>query len=298
MRFLVVPAFVLIAASVVIAQQQEPTFKSGTRIVSVIATVIDAQGRLVPDLEQEDFTILDNGKPQTITFFEDEVRPFTAVVMLDFSLSMTANIELLKRASEQFLIRLLPQDKAQVGAFSDKIQFSGRFTSDRDDLIGALQELQFGNPTRLFDATYQSIDELKSIEGRRVVVVFTDGDDTASRLGANDVLDKAKDNETMIYAIGLESTFYVGGRMQRTRPDRMLRKFADETGGGYFELKKTDDLAPTFTRVAQELHSQYTIGFAPTVLDGKEHKLELKVKPTGMTARGRKSYIASTDRLQ
>jgi Ca-activated chloride channel family protein len=298
MRFLVVPAFVLIAASIVIAQQQEPTFKSGTRVVSVIATVIDAQGRLVPDLEQEDFTILDNGKPQTITFFEDEVRPFTAVVMLDFSASMTANIELLKRASEQFLIRLLPQDKAQVGAFSDKIQFSGRFTSDRDDLIGALQELQFGNPTRLFDATYQSIDELKSIDGRRVVVVFTDGDDTASRLGANDVLDKAKDHETMIYAIGLESTFYVGGRTQRTRPDRMLRKFADETGGGYFELKKTDDLAPTFTRVAQELHSQYTIGFAPTVLDGKEHKLELKVKPTGMTARGRKSYIASTDRLQ
>src|SRR5215218_21242 len=156
MRFLVVPAFVLVAASIVLAQQ-EPTFKSSTRIVSVI----DAQGRLVPDLQQEDFTILDNGKPQSITFFEDEVRPFTAVVMLDFSGSMTANLDLLKRASEQFLIRLLPQDKAQVGAFSDKIQFSGKFTSDRDDLIGALRELQFGNPTRLYDATYQSIDELK-----------------------------------------------------------------------------------------------------------------------------------------
>jgi VWFA-related protein len=299
MRFLVVPALVLVAASLVIAQQQEPTFKSGTRIVSVIATVTDAEGRLVPNLEQQDFIILDNGKPQTITFFEDEVRPFTAVVMLDFSASMTANLELLKRASEQFLIRLLPQDKAQVGAFSDKIQFSGKFTSDRDDLIGALKELQFGNPTKLFDATYQSIDELKSVSGRRVVLVFTDGDDTASRLGAGDVLDSAKDHETMIYAIGLESTFYIGpGRMQRTRPDRTLRKFADETGGGYFELKKTDDLAPTFTRVAQELHSQYSLGFTPTLLDGKEHKLELKVKQTGMTARARKSYIASPDRLQ
>jgi Ca-activated chloride channel homolog len=298
MRFLVVPALVLAAASIVLAQQ-EPTFKSSTRIVSVIATVIDAQGRIVPDLQQEDFTILDNGKPQSITFFEDEVRPFTAVVMLDFSASMTANLELLKRASEQFLIRLLPQDKAQVGAFSDKIQFSGEFTSDRDDLIGALKELQFGNPTRLYDATYQSIDELKAIDGRRVVVVFTDGDDTDSRLGAGDVLESAKDHETMIYAIGLESTFYIGpGRMQRTRPDRTLRKFADETGGGYFELKKTDDLAPTFTRVAQELHSQYTLGFTPTLLDGKEHKLELKVKQAGMTARARKSYIASPDRLQ
>jgi Ca-activated chloride channel family protein len=298
MRFLVVPVLVLAAATAVIAQQ-EPTFKSGTRVVSVIATVIDAQGRLVPDLEQEDFTILDNGKPQNITFFEDEVRPFTAVVMLDFSASMTASLELLKRASEQFLIRLLPQDKAQVGAFSDKIQFSGKFTGDRDDLIGALGELQFGNPTRLYDATYQSIDELKSIDGRRVVVVFTDGDDTDSRLGAGDVLESAKEHETMIYAIGLESVFSIGGgRVQRTRPDRTLRKFAEETGGGYFELKKTDDLAPTFTRVAQELHSQYTLGFTPTALDNKEHKLEVRLKPMGMTARARKSYIASPDRLQ
>jgi Ca-activated chloride channel family protein len=297
MRFLV-PALVILAASAVIAQQ-EPTFRSSTRIVPVIATVIDTEGRLVPNLEQDDFTLLDNGKPQVITFFEDEVRPFTAVVMLDFSASMTANLELLKRASEQFLIRLLPQDKAQVGAFSDKIQFSGTFTSDRDDLIGALNDLQFGNPTRLYDATYQSIDELKSVDGRRVVVVFTDGDDTDSRLSAGDVLDSARDHETMIYAIGLESTFFAGpGRMQRTRPDRTLKKFAEETGGGYFELKKTDDLAPTFTRVAQELHSQYTLGFTPTVLDGKEHKLELKVKQPGMTARARKSYIASEDRLR
>ena len=84
----------------------------------------------------------------------------------------------------------------------------------------------------------------------------------------------------------------------RTHPDRVLRKFADETGGGYFELKKTDELAPTFTRVAQELHSQYTLGFTPTVLDGKEHKLELKMKAQGMTGRARKSYIASPDRLR
>src|SRR5215213_11180826 len=171
MRPMSVLAFVLAAVSTVVAQQA-PTFKSSTRVVSVIATVTDAQGRLVPNLEQEDFTILDNGKPQSITFFEDEVRPFTAVVMLDFSASMTANLELLKRASEQFLIRLLPQDKAQVGAFSDKIQFSGRFTNDRDDLIGALNDLQFGNPTRLYDAVYRSMDELKKVEGRKVVLVF------------------------------------------------------------------------------------------------------------------------------
>jgi Ca-activated chloride channel homolog len=298
MRPLYVLAIAFLAASGVIAQQA-PTFKSGTRIVPVIATVTDAEGRLVPNLEQQDFTILDNGKPVEISFFEDEVRPFTAVVMLDFSASMTANLELLKRASEQFLIRMLPQDKAQVGAFSDKIQFSGRFTSDRDDLISALGDLQFGNPTKLYDATYQSINELKSVEGRRVVVVFTDGDDTDSKLSANDVLKSAAEHETMIYAIGLESVFNIGGgRAQRTHPDRVLRKFAEDTGGGYFELKKTDELAPTFTRVALELHSQYTLGFAPAVLDNKEHKLELRMKQAGMTGRARKTYVASQDRLQ
>src|SRR6187399_2166612 len=181
MRPLFVLAITVLAATAVIAQQA-PTFKSGTRIVPVIATVTDAQGRLVPNLEQDDFTIFDNGKQQEITFFEDEVRPFSAVVMLDFSASMTANLELLKRASEQFLIRMLPQDKAQVGSFSDKIQFSGTFTSDRDDLIGALNDLQYGNPTRLYDAIDQSIDMVEKVDGRKVVLVFTDGDDTSSRV--------------------------------------------------------------------------------------------------------------------
>ena len=86
------------------------------------------------------------------------------------------------------------------------------------------------------------------------------------------------------------------GRMQRTRPDRGLRKLADETGGGYFELKKTDELGATFTRVAQELHRLYTLGFTPTLLDGKEHKLEVRLKQPAMTVRARKSYIASRGR--
>jgi Ca-activated chloride channel family protein len=278
--------------------QQGPTFRSGTQVVPIYATVLDAQGRLVPGLTRDDFQVLDNGKPQEISFFQNETQPFTVIVMLDFSASMTANLDLLKAATEQFILRMLPDDKGQVGAFSDKIEFSGKFTSDRDDLIGALKDLQFGNPTRLYDAIDASIDMLEDVQGRRkIVLVFTDGDDTASRRGQGDVLQKAKAKEVMIYAIGLESEFFNGVRLQRTRPDRGLRKLADETGGGYFELKKTDELAPTFTRVAQELHSLYALGFAPAVLDGKEHKLEVRVKTAGATARARKTYVASEDRL-
>ena len=277
---------------------QQATFKAGTSIVPVLTTVTDNQGRLVPNLEQEEFTVLDNGKPQPITLFQNETQPFTVVVMLDFSFSMTTHLDLLKQATEQFILRMLPADKGQVGAFSDKIQFSGEFTNDRDDLVAALKDLQFGNPTRLYDAIDASIDMLKNVEGRKIVLVFTDGDDTASRKGMGDVLDRARASETMIYAIGLESEFPIGpGRMQRTRPDRGLRKLADETGGGYFELKKTTELAPTFTRVAQELHSLYTIGFQPTVLDNKEHRLDVKMKQAGQTGRARRSYIASAERL-
>jgi Ca-activated chloride channel family protein len=285
-------AMLLVAAGLGLAAQQ-PTFKTGTRIVPVVATVTDAERRLVPDLLQEDFQILDNGKPQEITLFQNEVTPFTVVVMLDTSASMTANLSLLKKSAEQFIIRMLPDDRGQVGAFNDKIQFSGDFTTDRDDLIGALGDLQFGNPTRLYDAIDQSIEQLERVEGRKVVLVFTDGDDTASRVGMSDVLGRARTQEIMVYAIGLESEFFNGARMVRSRPDRGLRRLAEETGGGYFELKKTDDLGPTFTRVAQELHSQYTLGFSPPTLDGKEHKLEVRMKKPGLTARARKSYVAA-----
>jgi Ca-activated chloride channel family protein len=276
---------------------QEPTFKSGTRVVPVIATVTDKAGRLVPNLEKEDFTILDNGKPQELSFFINEVQPFNVVVMMDYSASMTANLDLLKAAAEQFLLRLLPADKGQVGAFSDKIQLSGTFTSDRDDLIAALDDLQFGNPTRLYDAINESMAALRGTDKRKVVLVFTDGDDTASRLGLGDVLDRAKAEEIMVYAIGLQSEYFNGARMVRTRPDSGLKRLAEETGGGFFELKKTDDLAPTFTRVAQELHSQYTMGFAPANLDNKEHKLVLKTRDPQLNVRARKSYVASAERL-
>ena len=274
---------------------QEPTFKSGTRVVPVIATVMDSSGRLVPGLQKEDFTILDNNKPQEISFFLNETTPFTVVVMLDYSASMTANLDLLKAAAEQFLLRMLPADRGQVGSFSDKIQLSGTFTSDRDELIAALDELQFGNPTRLYDAINASLAALRPVEGRKVVLVFTDGDDTASRLDLGDVLRRAREEEAMVYAIGLESEYFNGMRQVRTRPDRGLKRLAEETGGGYFELKKTDELAPTFTRVAQELHSQYVLGFTPTLLDGKIHRLTVRAKRPGMIVRARRSYVASTE---
>ena len=294
-------ASVALAASVstaVLAQQpQGPTFKSGTQIVSLFVTVADAQRRLVAGLTQEEFEVHDNEKPQPIVFFQNEIQPITVVVMLDTSGSMTLTHDLLRQAAEQFIIRLLPADKGRVGAFNDKIQFSSRFTGDRDQLVTDVKNLDYGNGTRLWDAVGASLDELKGIDGRRVVLVFTDGDDTSSRIGLGAVVERARAEEVMIYAIGLESNYFNGQSMVRTKPDSGLRKIADETGGGYFELKKTSELASTFTKVAQELHSQYVIGFTPTQLDNRVHKLAVKMKQPGMTARARRSYLAAADKF-
>jgi len=290
-----VAALGLAIAAGVPALGQGPTFKTSTRTVPIYTTVVDSQGRLVPNLAKEDFEILDENKLQDIDVFVDEIQPITVVIMLDQSASMTANLELLSEGAEQFLLRLLPADKGRVGGFSDKIEFASPFSSDRDMLVSSLRDLDFGNPTRLYDALIASLDELKGIEGRRVILVFTDGDDTASRNGFGTVLDRARAEEVMVYAIGLESNFFNGVQQVRTRPDRNLRRLADETGGGFFELKKTNDLASTFTRVAQELHSQYVLSFTPRNLDGKVHRLVVRVKRPGMTTRARKSYIATTE---
>jgi len=277
---------------------QAPTFRSGTQVVSLFVTVQDTQRRLVPDLTQDDFQIFDNDKPQPITYFDSSIRPITVVAMLDTSGSMTLTIDLLKQAAEQFVLRLLPDDKARVGAFNDKIQFGGMsFTGDRDDLVSDIKDLDYGNGTRLWDAVGASLDQLKGVDGRRVILVFTDGDDTESKLSLGNVTDRARADEVMIYAIGLESHYFDGQRMVRSKPDRGLRKISDETGGGYFELERSSDLAPTFTRVAAELHSQYVIGFTPTQLDNKIHKLSVKMKNVGMTARARRSYVAAPDKF-
>jgi Ca-activated chloride channel homolog len=289
---------VLLSAVVTLGATAAAQFKTGTLTVPLYVTVTDEDRRLVPHLELEDFEVYDDGKPVKITYFDNKTTAINVITMLDSSGSMTLLLDRVKGAAEQFLIRMLPEDTGRVGAFNDKIQFlpKDEFTSDRDLLIRSLRELDFGYPTRLWDAIDESIRRLEPVPGRRVVLVFTDGSDTASRRDLDDVLQFARAKEVMVYAIGLITEITMAGSRQRIRsvPDhRRLGKLASETGGGFFLLKNEDELGPTFTRVAQELHSQYVLGFTPAVLDGKVHSLEVKVRKPGMTPRARKSYVAT-----
>jgi Ca-activated chloride channel family protein len=299
MTRLTTAAFLVTAAitTSVIAQQaqtpQQPTFRSATRTVPVYATVTDRDGRLVPELTREDFEIYDNGRKQELTIFDNEIVPFSAILAMDSSASMTLNIEFVQDAAEQFIIRMLPEDTAAVGFFNSKVRYSPGLTSDRDALARYVREdMQYGNSTILWDAADAGLDRLSEATGRRVIVALTDGEDFGSERGSGEVLDRAQRDDVMVYAIGIESRFFNGQQWVTTRPGGSFRKMATETGGAFFELKKTADLNSTFTRVVQELHSQYLLGFAPTTLDGKEHKLEVKVTKPGLTARARRTYIA------
>jgi VWFA-related protein len=298
----------LLTATLPAQQQQPPIFKSGARSVAVYATVTDSGGRLVTDLAQEDFEVRDNGKAQPITVFSKEIQPITLVMMLDRSGSMRGNFRLVDQSAEAFVNAMLPHDKAKIGSFAEKVQLDPEeFTGDRAALIKILRtRLQQQGPTPLWNAMDLSIGELKGQEGRRVVLLFTDGADNPGNFRLNnmsfmDVMRRAQEADVMVYAIGLEGRDLntggggggFGGFGSTSRPDPGLPTISAETGGGYFELRSSGDLASTFARVADELRRQYLIGFAPEKLDGKMHKLEVRVRKPGAKVRARKEYHAA-----
>ena len=289
-----VAAAALTLGSAVSAQQP---FRTGTRLVAVYATVIDNTGKLVTALPQDAFTVYDNGKPQPLALFANDPQPITMTVMLDTSGSMQQNIGLVRNATMALVSFLTPSDKVRLGTFGGRITLSPAFTNDGNALARFVWEkLVPGGGTPLWDAVDIAMDALDGQNGRRVVLVFTDGNDTQSRRSLKDDRRRAEQQEFMIYAIGCwgqagGGRFGAGAKLEK--PDEGLREIAEDTGGGYTELRWTDDLNGSFQRVADELHSQYMLAFVPEKTDGKLHKLEVKVNRPGLTVRTRKSYIAT-----
>jgi VWFA-related protein len=290
---LLLAGITVVAAGMLSLSAQQPTFKSGTRTVPIYTSVFDADNRLVPSLEQGDFEVYDNGKKQAITIFDNKPIPFSAALTLDSSISMEMNLPFLQEAAVQFVIRLAPDDKAVVGFFNSKINFSPGLTNNRDSLVSYIRnEMTRGNETRLWDGIDGAMDQLKDEANRRVVLALTDGADFGSRVREGAVLDRAQREDVMIYTIGIESRYHNGERWTVSRPGGGFKRLATETGGGFFMLERSAELNSTFTRVVQELHSQYVLGFSPQVLDGKSHKLEVRMVKPELKARARGSYIA------
>ena len=297
MKKVLITTLVTIGLGSLALAQQGQFFRGSVQTVPIFATVLDAKGRLVPDLLQADFEVFDNGKPAPLTNFVAEVQPIAVVTAIDLSGSMTGAIKIVTQAAEAFMLRLLPHDRARIVTFDDRTRWSPEFTGDRDKLIGYLRsELQYGNSTRLWDALYESVGVLKPESLRKVIVVLSDGDDYGSKIAGDDeVTAAAQDSDVMVYTVGLRNRYRggPGGSWIESRPDRSLKKLSELTGGGYFELTRATELNTTFTRVADELHRQYLLGIAAQS-DGKPHRLEVRAKVPGMTVRARKSYVAAT----
>jgi VWFA-related protein len=202
----VVAAFVVglvgVAVLVYAQEPQQPVFRGRIETVAVPVTVFDPENSLVTDLTRGDFTILDNGKKQEITTFSSGLQPIRAVALVDISASMMPVIDEAMSATEQFVDRLRPDDRARVGMFSSQTWMSPEFTANRDALLSWLhRDLPFNNPTRLLDAINDSITALLPETGRRVVMVFTDGCDTASQMSWEPLLERVRTEDVMVYEV-------------------------------------------------------------------------------------------------
>jgi VWFA-related protein len=303
-------AALVVAISIpVAASQQQPTFRGGGDTVRVFVTVTEGE-RLVPGLTREKFEVRDDGKAQPITVFDNSPVPIQLVIMLDVSGSMSQNLSLLRGAADALFAKLGPEDVAKVGTFGNEITISPKFTRDRVELRAALPtEIPESGRTPLWRAVSQAIGAFDDENKRHVVLVLSDGHDSGVMFGSGggklvtqmDVIEGARTHDVMIYGVGMRSRVYgvpgvgpggLSASMNAGMPDPGLGRVALESGGGYLELRPREELSALFTRVMEELHSQYLLGFSPPKRDGKKHDLDVRLTERGMKVRARTSYIA------
>lgn len=311
-RILTFGALAMCVAGVPGAAGQQPTFRATGDSVRVFVTVTDRDGRLVTTLSQSDFEVRDEGKPQPITLFDNTPQPIRLIVMLDVSGSMEGNLPLLRAGADQLFARLRPDDIARVGTFGREIAISPAFVHDAGALRRELPETVAPDaPTPLWRAIDEAFDAFGDGggEGRRVILVLSDGKDSGPvgfrerYVSQGEIVDRARRDDVMVYAIGMRSR---GSRQNQPGigpgglqaalladlPDAGLALVAEQTGGGYAEIGFGQDLGAAFAHIADELHSQYLLGFAPPKRDGKVHDIDVRVATRGLKPRARKSYVA------
>lgn len=297
------------------AQEVPPPAPSGTfrvevDVVNVYCTVKDKKGRLIPDLEAEDFEVREDGKPQTLKYFVRETdRPLTLILAVDTSGSQRQVLAVEKSVAGQFLEQILrPSDLAALVTFDVNVDLLQDFTQTSDWLEEALQRAQINSPiplgpiersgpmgTRLYDAVYLAAKEKLAPEaGRKAIILVSDGVDLGSQVKEDKALEAAQRANVMIYAIGISDPSAYGFSGQSGRGRGALKKLAEETGGRAIFPSKLEELGEAFDQIAKELRSQYSLGYTPTnrARDGKFRKIEIKAKPKGLKVQARRGYYA------
>lgn len=315
-----------------------------TSFVTVPVSVLDRQGRFVPNLKREDFSVLENGVEQSIAYFENAEKPFTVALLLDVSPSTQFHISEIKEAAIAFAKQLRPQDRVLIISFSDEVLLLTEATNDISTITQVvLQNVKEGNSTRLYDAVHLAVRErLDRIPGRKAMVLFTDGVDTGS-FSANyqSTLYEAEELDALIYPIRYDTSDYMrayqnAGRGNVTivtrssnwpfgsrtttqtiygsptnggvpvpgttkadydRADQYLHALADKSGGRLYQADDSAQLSEAFTRIAQELRWQYSIGYYPkgaTEEGGERRQIRVRVHQPDLAVKARDSYMRSS----
>lgn len=303
-RRLIAAALIVVPAIALSAQTPgpRPSFRVGVEIVSLNVAVMDPANRYVTDLDQGDFNVFEDGIRQDVTFFNKRQQPIALSLLLDSSASMEDKLDTLQKAATEFIRTLKPSDIGQIVDFDSRVEIRQSFTSKKEDLESAILNTAAGGSTSLHNAIYISLKELRKIRAqaeedvrRQALVVFSDGEDTSSLVSFEEVLDLAKRSETAIYTIALRSNEPSQSKGFR-EAEFVMRQLAQETGGRAFFPARIEDLSGVYAQIADELSSQYTIGYTSKnqVRNGAWRRVIVQVARPNATPRTKKGYYAPT----
>jgi Ca-activated chloride channel family protein len=303
-----------------------------TTLVTIPVSVTDRDGRYIPDLRKEDFRLWEDGVQQDVAFFASVDKPFSLVLMLDTSGSTRFRLEDIQDAAITFVNQLRPDDRVMVVSFDDQVRVLTEFTSDRYRLRDAIRRTETGNGTRLYDAVDLVINQrLNSVEGRKAIVLFTDGVDTTSRQASyqSNVRD-AEELDALIFPVQYDTyADQSGGGMSWPNPsgdilgqvlggifrkgrrgssggggggnskheydvaNRYLNELAYRSGGRDYQADSTQNLSSAFAKIAEELRRQYSLGYYPKApaQAGQRRQIRVRVNQPNLAVRTRDSYI-------
>lgn len=322
-KYLLAALVVSFAAVFVQAQKPKPspaptptddpqgTVKIPVRRVRLPITVIDKKGNFVPGLTKEDFVVLEDKVPQAIETFSDDLAqttPLYIAVLMDTSPSTAGKLKFQQESAMNFIhtVVKLRKDRVLFGTFDDEINLLQDFT-DRLDLLdkAVFSVKKMGKQTALFDAVWQFCDEkMRSVPGRRVLLIVTDGEDTYSRANLRDAIDIAQRTETTIFAISTKAGFLatvpgVEAGQVADKGDKDIQNLAEETGGAAFFTGDMLSLERSFTRISKELRAQYLVTYNPSnkSYDGTFRKIDVKLadRHDNLKVRTKRGYKAISD---
>lgn len=303
MKLFAPAAAALVALGVVVAAQQQPSFRAGVELVSLNVSAMEGS-RYVTDLTAQDFSVYEDGIKQEVTFFNKSNLPIALAFLLDTSASMEAKLQTAQEAAIGFAKKLRTQDLAEVIDFDSRVVVLQNFTNSVPELETAIKKTSAGGSTSLYNAIYIALKDLKKVVAknadeirRQAIIVLSDGEDTSSLLPFEEVLDLAKRSETAIYTIGMRAGEGPGTATRGFKEaEFVLRQFSQETGGRAFFPNQLADLNNVYGQIADELSSQYTVGYTSRnpKRDGAWRRIVVRVNRPNIIARTKLGYFAPT----